>query len=123
MMNITKSSDPIFSLISKSGMINILTLLSEQNFHKSNTPQSLVQQIRIRKPLNQTDVGKNIWGHPLLNHENLHLHGKIELTHFTEPINQRNVDDNIELANYGQHLVLVHKNNDFSKSTLLTELV
>ena len=83
MMNITKSSDPIFASISKSGMIKILTLLSEQNFHKSNTPQSLVQYTRIREPLNQTDVGKNISGHPLLNHENLHIYGKIELAHFT----------------------------------------
>ena len=87
-MNITKSSDPIFASISKSGMIKILTLLSQQNFHESNTPQSLVQQTRIREPLNQTDVDKNIWGHPLLNHENLQFYGKIELAHFTEPINQ-----------------------------------
>ena len=85
--------------------------------------QSLVQQTHIREPLNQIDEGKNIWGHPLLNHENLHFYGKIELALFTEPINQRNVDDNIEHANYGHHLVLVHKNNNFSKYTLLTELV
>ena len=74
------------------------------------------------EPLNQTDVGENIWGHPLLNHENLQFYGKIELAHFTDPINQRNVDDNIELTSYGHHLVLVHKNN-FSKSTMLTEPV